>query len=85
MRAVTPGTGILLRTSWVHGRGLPGPIGLVRIDRDGVATATAVLPAGGHRRFPGRGWVLELPAGTPLPPVGATLSAGPIFAGCPAA
>ncbi len=64
---------LLLRTRSVHGFGLRDRLEIVMIDRAGAVTGVGCLDPRRVLVFPAATWVLELPAGHPVPAVGERL------------
>ena len=83
IRAVPPGWGALLRTRSVHTIGRRAPVAGIGVDDRGLVRWRRVLPP--RRVIPSgsASWVIEVPAGTPLPPEGRLLRVVPILAACP--
>lgn len=83
LRPRSGGWGLLLAARSVHGFGMREALRVVSLDCRGRVRRVATLRP--RRVFWDRGacWILELPVGRPLPPVGAALAARPILGACP--
>ena len=68
-----PGSGLLLRGSWVHGHGLKVPLTVAALSAEGLVVSVETLRPGGRCMTRGASWMLELPVGEEPPTAGATL------------
>ncbi len=65
---------VLMRVSFVHGRGLEHAVVVVGIDSQGRVVCVGRLLPGRFERLPGATWTLELPDGHPCPAPGALVA-----------
>lgn len=69
------GSPVLFLTRSIHTLALPYPISVVELDLNGVVQSARVAPPGRVLRFSERRWVVEYPAGDPLPALGTRIAA----------
>lgn len=60
----------------MHGFGMEEALDIAGIDAAGRVLSTRRLQPGRVARLTGAAWVLEVPAGEPLPPAGSMLQIG---------
>jgi hypothetical protein len=72
----SPQSAVLLHAGSVHGKGLAEPVLVAHLTSSGRVTGHEVLEPGGAVGA-GSFWVLELPTGRLLPPIGATIAVLP--------
>lgn len=73
VKALPPGTAMLLPGWSVHGIGLATPLRVVGIERSGRVADVVELPPGTVRIIWRARWMLELPDGEPAPAAGSQI------------